>query len=181
MRVNEVSKRYARALYEIAKENKANDKVFSELRVLHQAIHQEASLAEFLSSPVVRPNQKIAALKTAIGNKVSSDLLNTLLVMAQKNRLNLFSELVTAYEQISDEDHDVTRGWVRSATNLSLEARKKIEETVNRVTGKKVILTFSEDKKIIGGMVAQVGGWTFDDCLDSHLKRLNEELNRRAN
>ena len=32
----------------------------------------------------------------------------------------------------------------------------------------------------MGGMVAQVGGFTFDDSLETHLTRMSEELNRRS-
>jgi F-type H+-transporting ATPase subunit delta len=62
---------------------------------------------------------------------------------------------------------------------LAQESRTKIEDIVTKVTRKKVILSFVEDAKLIGGTVAQVGGWTFDDSLESHLRRLNEDLNRR--
>ena len=58
--------------------------------------------------------------------------------------------------------------------------RKRIEETVSAVTKKKVILNFTVDPKLLGGMTAQVGGWTFDDSLETHLTRLSEDLNRRS-
>jgi F-type H+-transporting ATPase subunit delta len=46
---------------------------------------------------------------------------------------------------------------------------------------KKIILTYKEDPTLLGGVVAQVGGWTFDDSIETHLIKMNEELNRRAN
>jgi F-type H+-transporting ATPase subunit delta len=88
--------------------------------------------------------------------------------------------MVSAFETISDEDHGVTRGNVRSAATLSPESRQQIEDTVTKVTKKKVILNFTEDPKLLGGMVAQVGGWTFDDSLETHLTRMSEDLNRRT-
>lgn len=181
MRVSEVSKRYAKALYEISKKNKSNDRVFSEIRILNQVITSDKVIQEFISSPVVKAEQKLNVLKAALSKGVSEELANTLFLLAQKKRLPMFSELASAFEEISDQDHGVTRGAVRSAAKLTPEARKQIEETVNKVTGKRVILNFSEDPKIIGGMVAQVGGWTFDDSIESHLTRLSEDLNRRAN
>lgn len=177
MRVSEVSLRYARALYEAAKAAGTADRAFGELRELAKAIESDTAVRDFILSPVVGPEKKIAALK-ALSGKLSETVFNTMLLLAEKNRLGIFSELVSAYEQIIDEDHGVTRGVVTSAAPLGADARKRIEETAAKTTGKKVILSFKEDPTLLGGMVAQVGGWTFDDTLETHLTRMNEKLNR---
>jgi F-type H+-transporting ATPase subunit delta len=181
MKLSEVSRRYAKALYDTTKVNHTSEKVLSELRALQLVFEKEHSVKEFVASPVISPEQKMNLVKTTFESKVSNELYNTLILLAEKNRLGFFAEIAHAFEQFSDEDHGVSRGSVKSATHLGLEERKRVEETVNKVIGKKVILNFAEDPRLLGGMVAQVGGWTFDDSLSAHLKRMNEELNRRAN
>ncbi len=181
MRISEVSRRYSRALYDSAKENKTAELVLSELKMLEQAIASDKSIAEFIKSPVVPSNEKITVLKNSLTAKVSPELAHFVLLLAENSRLNLLTEIAKGFEEITDEGNGVVRGLVRSAAALSAESRKKIEETVTKVTKKKVILSFTEDAKLLGGMVAQVGGWTFDDSLDSHLIRLGEDLKRRAN
>jgi len=176
--ISEVARRYARALYDLSKTAKNQDQVFSEIRTLKQVFSADKTVSEFISSPVVGRDHKLAALKGALTGKVSQEVTNILMLLAEKNRLEIFSDLVSAFEKISDEDHGVTRGTVRSASPLSPEARKQIEETVTSVTKKKVILNFTEDPSLLGGMIAQVGGWTFDDSLETHLTRMSEDLNR---
>ena len=179
--ISEVSRRYAKALYESSKSAKNTDRVFSELRAISEAINGDPVVQDFFNSPLVTPDQKITTIKNSLSNKISSEVYNFLILLAEKNRLGVFSDILASYEHISDEDHGVTRGTVRSATTLTPEAQARIEEIVNTVTKRKVILNFSVDPKVLGGMVAQVGGWTFDDSLESHLTRLNDELKRRAN
>jgi F-type H+-transporting ATPase subunit delta len=181
MITNGVARRYAKALYDVTKSHSSNDLVLAELRALRMVFQMDPAVHEFVASPIVSPEQKSQVIKKAFESKVSSELFNTLLLMADKGRLDIFSELVGAFEEISDKDHGVTRGAVKSGATLSPESRQKIEEIVTKVTGKKVILNFTEDSSILGGMVAQVGGWVFDDTLASHLRRMSEELNRRAN
>ena len=67
---------------------------------------------------------------------------------------------------------------MRSATVLAPEERKQIETLVSRATKKQVILSYKEDPSLVGGLVAEVGSFTFDDSLISHLKRINEQLTR---
>lgn len=176
---SEVSKRYAKALYEITSQNGTSEKALAELRILVEIYNQQPELAAFFGSPVVAPDSKVKAIEVALGSKISEAVVSTLKLMATKNRLGLFGEVAMAYESISDEAHGVTRGVVRSAKAVTQAEKEKIEQTVNQVTKKKVILTYQEDKALLGGMVTQVGGWTFDDSLHSHLNKLTEELNRR--
>lgn len=105
---------------------------------------------------------------------------NFVFLLARKQRLGIFNDVVTAYQALADEKHGVVRGTVRSTTVLAPDERKRIEQTVNRVTKKNSILTYKEDPLLLGGLVAEVGSYTFDDSLASHLRRMNEQLTRRT-
>ncbi|MCE3009409.1 MAG: ATP synthase F1 subunit delta [Proteobacteria bacterium] len=179
MKTSEVSRRYARALYETAKQKGISQRIFDEVRELGTALEKHPELAQFLFSPIVSGDDKMKALRTAL-SKASEELVAFLTLLANKDRLSIFSQVAAAFEEISDRDHGVTRGVVKSARPVSVEALKRLEENVTKVTGKKVVLTFQEDPKVIAGLTAQVGGWTFDDSIESHLTRLSEDLNRRT-
>lgn len=181
MAFSEVSRRYAKALFELAKANKSLPRVIEELRVIHKAIMSDKAVYEIFVSQILDRAEKQQVLTKVLGGKACQEVQSLLELLNKKNRLSLVAEVAAAFELICDLDHGVTRGVVRSAAPLNPEARKKIEDTVSGVTKKKVILTFQEDPSLMGGMVAQVGGWTFDDSLDSHLIRMGDELNRRAN
>lgn len=179
MRSALVAARYARALYNLAKEANEQDGVFEQMRVVDDAFSLEKEIMEFVHSPLVRPSQKEKAMEQlTLKVKMSDTLKKFLLLLAKKNRLGIFSEVLTAYQMIADEAHGVTRGVVRSATVLPPEERKRIEQLVGKATKKQVILTYKEDPSLLGGLVAEVGSFTFDDSLSSHLIRINEQLNR---
>jgi F-type H+-transporting ATPase subunit delta len=180
--ISEAARRYTRALYSIAKATGQQARVFSELRVLTEQVFHEESIQEYFSSPIVPPEQKKMLIQNATKEKgLSTEVINLLYLLAEKSRFSLFGQISRAFQELIDADHGVTRGVVRSASVLKPEARKRIEDVVTKVTGKQVILQYTEDKVLIGGLIAQVGGWTFDDSLQSHLRRMNEELKRSAN
>ena len=174
-----LASRYARALYNLAQEKNEQDVVFAQMRVINEAFSGDKDIAQFLFSPVVRPAEKVQALeKLTDALPLSEAMKNFVLLLGKKNRLGIFKEIMTAFEFINDEAHGVTRGTVRSATVLAPEERKRIETLVGRATKKQVILTYKEDPSLLGGLVAEVGSFTFDDSLTSHLKRINEQLTR---
>jgi F-type H+-transporting ATPase subunit delta len=174
--------RYARALYALAKDSNQQDIIFEQMRVISQTISDDSTISAFLFSPLIRPAQKIAALEklTATLN-IPDALKNFILLLAKKNRMAIFSEILVAYQNITDEAHGVTRGTVRSATVLAPAERKRVETLVGRATNKQVIMSYKEDASLLGGLVAEVGSYTFDDSLTAHLKRMNEQLTRETN
>ncbi|MCB0392372.1 MAG: ATP synthase F1 subunit delta [Bdellovibrionales bacterium] len=180
MRFSELASRYAKAIYEIAEVASEQDKVFAELRELDK-VYGEPDIVEYLSSPLIAPDEKLKVVKDSIKDKgLSETTENFVLTLARKGRLNIFSQIVHAYQSKSDEAMGVRRGTVTSASVLPPEERKEIEKTVEKVTGKKVILAYEEDTELIGGLIAKVGSYTFDDTLTSHLRRLQEDIKRRA-
>jgi F-type H+-transporting ATPase subunit delta len=174
-----LASRYARAIYALAKEKNEQDAVFNQMRALNEVFQNDKEVGGFLFSPLVRPSDKVAALEKLTADlSIGEPLKNFLLLLAKKGRLGVFNEIIAAFQQIADEAHGVTRGTVRSAAVLAPEERKRIETLVGRATKKQVILTYKEDPSLLGGLVAEVGSFTFDDSLISHLKRINEQLTR---
>lgn len=182
MKIREVSKRYAKALLALTKQKGAQQKTMQELSVVAQAFEGDATVKAFFANPTISSEQKVSAIKSALAGKaLSEEVVNTLQLLADKGRLDSLPEMVEAFGQALDDEEGVTRGTVRSAKPLSQESQKELENKIQKVLNKKIILTYQEDAKILGGVIAQVGGWTFDDSIETHLKKLNEELNRRAN
>lgn len=181
MRYSVLASRYAKALFDLAVENKHQDRVFSDLRGFRSVWETDRGLTQYFLSPVVKASEKEVAMKKAIeGKGFSQEVENFLLLLARKDRLALFEQVVEAYQANADEANGVTRGLVRAPSALSAEGRAKIEETIARATHKRVILSYQEDPTLIGGLTVKVGGYAFDDTIISHLRRLKEDLTRRA-
>ncbi len=181
MKSGVLAKRYAKALFSFATENKTQDRVLNELRALVEVFCLDPEVARFFDSPMIPASEKLKCIKTSISESgVSSDLRQFLLVLADKGRLPLFGEIVEAFQEQIDASNGVCRGNVRSTTPLAPAERLQIEQTVEKVLRKKVIMTYKIDSSVIGGLVAQVGSFTFDDSLSSHLKRMGDELKRRT-
>ena len=180
MKYSQVAIRYAKALYMLATENGSESQTYSQLQFLADAMEKDSAIMDFLTSPLIGREKKEKVFTDGLNGKFAPETKNFLLLLAKKNRVHLVPEIVIAFQALMDEKSGVTRGVVKSPSPLTAEEQKEIENKVSKYTNKQVILTFEEDKSLIGGLVAEVGSYTFDDSLTSHLTRLNEELNRRA-
>jgi F-type H+-transporting ATPase subunit delta len=180
-KVSELASRYARSAFELAGDDQTKQKVLNELRALDKVFSHDKAIHNFLCSPMVKSEDREKVLEAAFQNAgASTKIKQFVMLLSQKGRLELFAQIVQAFENQIDSANGVSRGTVRSAVALSPQERQQLEKIVEQQLNNKVILTYQVDPSVIGGLVAQVGSFTFDDSLESHLRRLNEELKRRA-
>jgi F-type H+-transporting ATPase subunit delta len=181
MKHSEIAARYANAMFMLAKENNKLDVVFQEIREIKKIFETYKEIKEFVSSPLFKPSEKLNVFSKGMHGRGLTEVTEAfILLLAKKNRLSLFPEIVEAFQAKSDEENGVSRGKVSSAGVLSPEERTELEKIVNKVTGKKVILNYDENANLIGGLIAKVGSYTFDDTITGHLTRLQDDIKRSA-
>lgn len=181
MRVSELALRYSKAAFDLAKEKNNQEKVFADLRALSELFEKDADIKSYLASPLVKSEEKVKVLEKAVaGAGLSAEAHQLLILLAEKERLPLFEQVFHGFQNLLDKTNGVSRGVVRSAMALGPNDRQQIESIVEKAINKKVIMTYKVDTSVIGGLVAQVGSYTFDDSIDAHLRKLNEELKRRT-
>lgn len=182
MNISEASRRYAKALLALAKQKGQHERAQGELMAIADIFKKDEVARSYFTSPLVTVEQKKAIVQNVFSNKgLLEEVLSLLLLLAEKGRLGQFEEITAAFQEQMDHEQGITRGSVLSAKPLNDDFKKDLESRIHKILNKKIILTYKEDPTLMGGVVAQVGGWTFDDSIETHLIKLNEELNRRAN
>jgi F-type H+-transporting ATPase subunit delta len=182
MAYSELAYRYAAALFEIAATPEMKDQCLQGLKALNKALIEDSVVAKYMTSPLVRSADKETALKNSLkGSGASAELTNFALLLAKKDRLSVLTEILAAFQACDDLARGITRGTVKTAKELSELQKKELSSAMEKITKKKVILQYSEDKNLIGGLSAQVGSLTFDDALSAHIRRIKEDLTRRIN
>lgn len=178
--LSEVSRRYARALFELVAGSKTEE-ILKQLRKVQQSL-DNPKIQELVTSPVLSRKEKVLIAEQILSNhEVSDEVENLVRLAASKDRLSKFAEIVKAFELISDEKNKVLRGVVTSPEELTRAEKEEIEEVISKFTGYQLLLDFIEDESLIGGVHAQVGSFTFDGTLNTQLTRLKEDINRRVN
>lgn len=179
--ISEVARRYAKALLALTKQKGSHVRALAELKGIKAIFEGDKTIGEYFANPLIAPDQKMQVVKNAFGDKgLLEETQNLLILLAERNRFAQFESIVDALQTAIDEEQGLTRGTVRAAKPLSKEALEALETKISGTLKKKIVLTFKEDPKLLGGVVAEVGGWTFDDSIETHLRKLNEDLNRSA-
>lgn len=172
-----IAARYATALFELAKDDKALKALEGDVEALALAVEGSADLRDLISSPVYSRQdlgKAIGALAAKMG--LSGLTSNTLALMASKRRLFVLPQLLaTLRALISAEKGEVT-AEVTSAVKLTAAQAKELAATLKARVGKEVKLKTAVDETLIGGLVVKLGSTMIDTSVKARLAALQNAM-----
>ncbi|MCS7315682.1 MAG: ATP synthase F1 subunit delta [Bryobacterales bacterium] len=175
-----VATRYARALVELATkpgEVPEPERVLEELALFEEALAVSPALRNVLLSPAVPAPQKRSLISRLVRHLGCSDLVRRfLLVVADRRRMGMLTQIRQAVEQTLDERLGVVRVEVTSARELTPAQREALEAALARVTGLRPRTRFRIEPELIGGAMARIGSTIYDGSVRGRLEALKRRL-----
>lgn len=177
MRTGPLGRRYAKALLALADEAGQTEKVQRDLSDLVATWNESAELRAVAQSPSVSTEER-AALVKALGQRMglSPALISTLSLLSDRRRLHRLPEVADAFAELAEARAGRVRAEVTTAGPMPAAYYAELEKTLERVTGKKVVLVKSEDPSLIAGVVTRVGDRVYDGSVKNQLRALGESL-----
>jgi len=172
-----IAARYAKAVFELAREGKKLKGLDSDIASLEAAVAESAELRDLISSPVyTRDIQGKAILALARKMKLSPIMTNALALMAEKGRLYLLPQFLEGLRQrIAEEKGEIT-AEVTVAKALTKTQADKLAKSLKASTGKDVKLNLSVDENLIGGLIVKLGSKMIDTSIASKLDTLQNAM-----
>jgi len=173
------ARRYARALFSLARDESAVDPVRGELADLAAVLDANEELSNVLFRPLRPVAERRAVIRGVCRSSGTSTLLeNFLSYLIEQRRLFDFPAIREEFGRLADEAAGRTRAEVVSATPLRDDQRERLRGALAARTGREVDLSVTVDPSLIGGAIATVGGLVFDGSLRTQLSQLRASLMR---
>lgn len=167
--------RYAKAVMDLALEQKMAGDVERDMRLVLDTIAESESLREVLGSPVLKASEKEEALK-ALFAKATGLSKQLFALLADNKRIGILDEVarqyLLLYEQLKGQDV----AHVTTSVPLTPELEQKLLKQLKGITGKDVSLDSEVDPSLIGGFVLRVGDLEYNASISSKLENLKREL-----
>ncbi len=176
-----IAKRYSRALFNLAEEEKAIEQYGVELDGFLGVLKQLPDLGNALRNPLYPE-----AVKKNLFQKVSSQLeLSAIMksflnLLIEKGRVQHLPEIADYYHKLIDENSNIARAQVRAAVKLGEPELDQIAATLEKKVGKKIVVEFQHDPSLLGGVFAQIGDFVLDGSVKRQLLNFKESLKRGA-
>jgi len=176
-----IAKRYAKALFNIALQEAKIEQYGQELGQLLQLFKELPDVAEAMQNPL-HPEATRKLLFKVVADKAGPTPIFRSFVnlLIEKKRVQHLAEIAEYYNKLIDEHANVARAKITAATQLSENVIGEIAKTLEKMTGKKVVVEFVKDPGLIGGVVAQIGDLVLDGSVRRQLINFKETLKRGA-
>lgn len=172
----QVASRYAKSIIDLAVEQNVLEEVKNDIELFVSTCRANPALQAILKNPIISLDKKASILKGIFGDKLNKMILSFFKIVIRKGRSEILyatgKEFLNQYNVLKN----IVQARVTSASALSAENIKEIEEVVKEATKGEVYLTTEVDPDLIGGFILKVGDKQFDASLSSKLNKLKKEF-----
>ena len=169
--------RYAKALFDVAQTESTPEQAETDVVAFADVVRAHADLRQALATPAVPAARKKAVVGQILDRlQLSGPVRKLLLLLAERDRLELLPELVEVYHERVMEHLKIVQAEVTTAAPLSPDQAAQLQQRLGAVVGRTVTLTTKVDPALIGGMVTRIGGTVYDGSVATQLEGLRQRL-----
>ncbi len=168
-----VAGRYATALFDLALEAGALDKVADDLTAFERMLGESTDLKRLVLSPVLSAQTQERALAAIVSAMGAHPLTASFLSLVARNRrLFVTPGIITGLRALVARHRRQVDAEVASAMPLNAEQVALLTETLKASVGQDVKLRTTVDPALLGGLVVKVGSRMIDSSLRTKLNNL---------
>ena len=169
--------RYAKALFDVAVAESTPEQVEKELVAFSDLVRTHADLRQVFESPAIPAARKAAVVAQLLDRQQpSGPVRKLLLLLADRDRLELLADLVAVFHERVMEHLKVVQAEVTTAAPLPADQAAQLQQRLGSMIGRTVTLTTRVDPALIGGMVTRIGSTVYDGSVATQLAALRQRL-----
>lgn len=170
--------RYASALYDLARDQKAVPAVEAELAKFAALLDANPDLQRLVRSPVFSSEDQSKAVSAVLAKAgIGGIAANFLQLLAKNRRLFAVADMINAFRSIAARERGEIAAEIVSAHPLTdaqvADLKSTLQGFVSRqALGKDVTIHSKVDPSLLGGLVVKVGSRMIDSSLKTKLSTL---------
>jgi F-type H+-transporting ATPase subunit delta len=147
---------YASALFDNAVSDGLKDKVLEQIVTISQIINDNTKIKNILFSPIVKDIDKLKIIESVEKNlNIDAIVKRFLAILLKHSRMSLLSNIVVLYQELLNKSRNIKMVKIISSKTLNLNEKEWVQKYLENDLQQKVIINFSQDPSIVGGIVIQ--------------------------
>jgi len=177
MNDSKISVRYAKALFNLAKENDILDTIKKDIAFLNETCSTPI-FNDFLNSPIIPISKKSLVFEKTFKGNVHHFVLEFLLLIA-KNRRESYLKLITLdFLKYYRNFHGIIEAELTTATEISDENINNIISMLSDLLKGEIEIKNNVKTDLIGGFVIRIDDKQIDASVKTQLKNYRKELQK---
>ena len=174
--MNKISNLYAMSLFDVCLDENKVDEVFSDFELILKVFRENEKYIKLLNSYAIVKEEKEKLIDEAFKENINEYTLNFLKLLSTKNIINTFYDCEKAFRKKYYEYKGIENVNVTTAIEMSKETQENLKQKLEKITGKKVIMSLKVDENILGGMVIHFANSIVDASVKSKLEDIKKHI-----
>jgi F-type H+-transporting ATPase subunit delta len=173
-----LSRRYTKALFQLAREAGEEEKVGQEVEQFYSA-YSQTELQQVLTNPAFGLDVRKRILRRVTESQQLSALTSHFLsLLSDRDRLPHLAGIVSCYRRLLNEVKGRVEAKVVSASALGTEQVEQLRGRLRAISGKDVILEQETDASLLGGLRIELEGKIYDGSIRTQLENMKQRIAR---
>lgn len=176
MNLGLISKRYAKALLDYAREQKAEDTLYSEMDKLAAVFAVEPKVRMAMDNPILTTKEKLDLVKAAIGGAPSVQFIRFIELILKNRRESHLQFIALAYLERYRKLNHINKAKLVTAGMVDSRVVDKLKVVLQKIKPGTQEVETVVDPSIDGGFVLYVDTYRLDASVATQLKNIKRQF-----
>jgi F-type H+-transporting ATPase subunit delta len=168
---------YARALFDFSVDKNIMHQITADFQNLDIFLDDSQELTDYLNNPIVSQDAKGEVLTKTLKSQVNSETFKFLMVLVDRDRINLLKSVITNYLELVYETASIKTIEVVTAVEFSNAQKNTLIQKLKELTNAREIkLAITVDSNLIGGFLIKTESKVIDFTIKNQLQQLAKHL-----
>jgi F-type H+-transporting ATPase subunit delta len=173
-----LSRRYTKALFQLARDGGQEEKIGQEVEQFYAA-YSGSDLQQVLTNPAFRIEARKKILNQVTASQQLSALTSHFLsLLLDRDRLPYLPGIVSCYRRLLNEAKGRIDAKVVSASAVEPERLAQLNDRLRSISGKEVVLQQETDASLLGGLLLELEGKIYDGSIRTQLENMKQRIVR---
>jgi F-type H+-transporting ATPase subunit delta len=173
-----ISRRYTKALFQLAQESQQEEVISQELEQFYAA-YRNSELQEVLTNPAIDADKRNnILLRVTETQQLSALTIRFLAILLARDRLKYLPEIVSCYRRLLNESRGRVEAKAVGASPLEPAMVDRLRQVLQGIAGKEVVLQQETDSSLIGGVLVELEGKVYDGSVRTQLENMKQRIAR---
>jgi F-type H+-transporting ATPase subunit delta len=173
-----LSRRYTKALFQLAREAGQEEKIGLEIESFLGA-YTGAELQTVLTNPAFgMDSRKRVVIDVSNRLQLSILAIHFLSLLLERDRLTYLASIAALYRRLLNETKGRVEAKVVSPGSLEAVMVDRLRDVLHRISGKEIVLQQEMDLSLIGGVLVEFEGKVYDGSVRTQLEKMKQRIAR---
>jgi F-type H+-transporting ATPase subunit delta len=176
MKSGAAAKRYAKALFDLAREQDHLEAIRADIGDLTRLLEESPDFARFVADPLIPADKRGEVLVALLKDRADPLTARFLAFLDSRDRLDQLPGICSVFTALYNDIKGILLVEITSAVPLSAEQVDQVEKRLHVKFGKQIESTQSTDPALLGGFKVRVGDTIHDYSIATQLQTLKQKL-----